>query len=104
MTRVGKHHGKQLQKAETESLSNKPVAGENQSAVTRHVGQFGRRHRLSTREEEIFLQLVLGSHPKAIGDALGCEYETVRTHLKRMQKKVGCAGTRELLVRFIAEL
>jgi DNA replication protein DnaC/DNA-binding CsgD family transcriptional regulator len=72
--------------------------------VAEHVGEFGRRHRLSAREEQIFLQLVQGSHPKVIGDSVGCEFETVRTHLKRMQKKLGCAGTRELLVRFISEL
>lgn len=85
-------------------LSIGTTEGHGRATVVQRVGAFGRRHRLSAREEQIFLRLVQGSHPKIIGDALGCDYETVRTHLRRMQKKLGCAGTRELLVRFISEL
>lgn len=100
-----KHYIDGLRQSSSERSSNAhPVNGDCSGGVARHVGQFGRRHRLSTREEQILLRLVLGSHPKVIGESLGCEYETVRTHLRRMQKKLGCGGTRELLVRFIAEL
>lgn len=97
MAARGTHDGEGSLQPDEESFPKEGV-------VARHVGVFGRRHRLSVREVQIFLRLVLGSHPKAIGASLGCEYETVRTHLRRMQKKLGCAGTRELLVRFISEL
>jgi DNA-binding CsgD family transcriptional regulator len=96
MAARGTHDGERSLEPDEESFAKEGV-------VARHVGVFGRRHRLSVREVQIFLRLVLGS-PKAIGASLGCEYETVRTHLRRMQKKLGCAGTRELLVRFISEL
>jgi DNA-binding CsgD family transcriptional regulator len=100
-TRVGR--GPQQQ--DTESFSRERALRDPvQGVVAQRVGQFGQRHRLSVREEQILLRLVLGSHPKAIGGSLGCEYGTVRTHIRRMQKKLGCTGMRELLVRFISEL
>lgn len=64
---------------------------------------FGKTHKLSRREREILWWLVRGTHPKAIGEAIGCGYESVRTHLRRMCKKLNCSGTRELLVRFLGE-
>lgn len=67
------------------------------------VGVFGRMHRFSQREEQILLMLVQGWHPKEIGDAIGCGYASVRTHLRRMYKKLGCSGIRELVVRFLGE-
>lgn len=57
---------------------------------------------LSARERETLVQLALGVHSKQIGAAIGCEYSTVRTHLRRICKKLGCSGTREALVRFFA--
>lgn len=92
------------QSNEDPSPSERTSRGSVQGIVARRVSRFGRRHRFTEREEQIFLRLVLGKHPKAIGTSLGCEYETVRTHIRRIQKKLGCAGTRELLVRFISEL
>lgn len=93
------------QQPDQESFSRERALPDHvQGVVAQRVGQFGQRHRLSVREEQIFLRLVLGNHPKAIGASLGCEYGTVRTHIRRMQKKLGCTGTRELLVRFISEL
>jgi len=99
-TRVGRG----LEQPEEGSFSRELALSQVQGVVAQRVGQFGKRHRLSVREEQIFLRLVLGSHPKAIGASLGCEYGTVRTHIRRMQKKLGCTGMRELLVRFISEL
>src|SRR5688572_1569311 len=55
---------------------------------------------LSARERETLLKLALCMHSKQIGDAIGCEYSTVRTHLRRICKKLGCFGTREAIVRF----
>jgi DNA-binding CsgD family transcriptional regulator len=57
---------------------------------------------LSARERETLLKLALGMHSKQIGDAIGCEYSTVRTHLRRICKKLRCSGTREAIVRFFA--
>jgi len=67
------------------------------------VEAFRRRHGLSGREREILWWVVRGTHPKAIGEAIGCGYESVRTHLRRMCKKLNCSGTRELLVRFLGD-
>lgn len=101
----GTRVGRGLQQSAEESFSRgRALQDHVQGVVAQRVGQFGHRHRFSVREEQIFLRLVLGSHPKAIGASLGCEYGTVRTHIRRMQKKLGCAGMRELLVRFISEL
>ena len=96
--------GSQRPNEESSVSSERIPLGQVHGVVAIRVGQFGRRHRFSVREEQIFLRLVLGNHPKAIGASLGCEYETVRTHIRRIQKKLGCTGTRELLVRFISEL
>jgi DNA-binding CsgD family transcriptional regulator len=102
----GTRVGRGLPQQDEESFSReRPLLRDHvEGLVAQRVGQFGQRHRLSLREEQIFLRLVLGSHPKAIGASLGCEYGTVRTHIRRMQKKLGCTGMRELLVRFISEL
>jgi DNA-binding CsgD family transcriptional regulator len=105
MTAGGTHEAERSQQPDQGSLvSECSVHDDVQGVIARQVGRFGQRHRFSVREEQILLRIVLGSHPKGIGVALGCEYETVRTHIRRMQKKLGCAGTRELLVRFISEL
>jgi DNA-binding NarL/FixJ family response regulator len=55
---------------------------------------------LGQREAQILLMLAEGWAPKEISARCGCGYATVRTHLRRMCKKLSCSGTRELLVRF----
>lgn len=74
-----------------------PAEGLEQRAMALAIA-FG----LSARERETLGQLARGVHSKQIGDALGCEYSTVRTHLRRICKKLGCSGTREAIVRFFA--
>ena len=71
--------------------------------LMQRVDAFGRKHGLSGREREILWCVVRGTQPKAIGEAIGCGYESVRTHLRRMCKKHNCSGTRELLVRFLGD-
>jgi DNA-binding CsgD family transcriptional regulator len=83
-----------------------PDSGTPQKAeaeLLKRIAAFGRKHHLSEREEQILLSLLLGIHPKGMAGHVGCSYETVRTHLKRMQRKLGCSGTREVFVRFIAD-
>jgi DNA-binding CsgD family transcriptional regulator len=63
---------------------------------------FAQAHRLSPREGEVLLLLLRGVHPKAIGDMIGCQYTSVRTHIGRMCRKVQCSGARELLLRFFS--
>lgn len=72
-------------------------------ALMERVEAFRKKHGLSGREGEILWWVVRGTHPKAIGEAIGCGYESVRTHLRRMCRKLNCSGTRELLVRFLGD-
>lgn len=64
--------------------------------------QFCAKHHLSPREREVLEQLCRGQHPKAIGDMIGASYASVRTHLRRIYKKVGCSGVRELVIRYFS--
>ena len=66
------------------------------------VGDFVTEHRLSPRESEVLVLLLRGVHPKAMGSEIGCRYASVRTHLSRMYRKLGCSGARELVLRFFA--
>lgn len=72
------------------------------SQLHARVDSFVLEHKLSGREAEILLELLLGAEPKAIGLSIGCGYASVRTHLRRMCRKLGCSGTRELVVRFFS--
>jgi DNA-binding CsgD family transcriptional regulator len=67
------------------------------------VHTFGSTYRLSPREHQILDLICRGHHPKAIADLVGCGYASVRTHLRRIYKKVGCSGVRELMVRFFLD-
>jgi DNA-binding CsgD family transcriptional regulator len=62
------------------------------------VSTFAERHGLSQRECEVLGELLLGTHPKAIGERVGCGYSSVRTHLRRIYRKVSCSGSRELVL------
>ncbi len=64
---------------------------------------FGTAYRLSPRERQILELVCCGQHPKAVGNLVGCGYASVRTHLRRTYKKVGCSGVRELMIRFFSE-
>lgn len=64
------------------------------------VRRFAGEHRLSAREQEILLLLLRGVHPKAMGGVLGCRYASVRTHVGRMCRKLGCSGSLELVLKF----
>jgi DNA-binding CsgD family transcriptional regulator len=67
------------------------------------VNRFASAHQLSCREREVLLLLVHGTNQKAIGDVIGCGHASVRTHLRRMCRKLGCAGTLELVLRLLSE-
>jgi DNA-binding CsgD family transcriptional regulator len=64
---------------------------------------FSATYGLSEREQQIIRLLAAGTHPKAIGEHLGCAYSSVRTHLRRAAKKLSCSGTREIVIRFFSE-
>jgi DNA-binding NarL/FixJ family response regulator len=84
------------------------TAGESRPAPEQAPGRerlepqiqaFSQRHGLSGRQQQILLLIALGLHPKAVAAALSFEYSTVRTHIRRMCTKVGCADLRELIIR-----
>jgi len=72
----------------------------NGSSVTVRAEALGHRYRLSRRERQILTLLAEGTELKAIGSQIGCSYSSVRTHLRRMARKIGCTTTREILIRF----
>ena len=67
------------------------------------VHAFGSAYRLSPREHQILDLICRGHHPKAVANLVGCGYASVRTHLRRIYKKVGCSGVRELMIRFFLD-
>jgi DNA-binding NarL/FixJ family response regulator len=68
--------------------------------IDRRVAELTEPYGLSPRETQVLGLIARGVHPKEIADRLGCGYTSVRTHLRRLSKKLGCAGTREIVVRF----
>lgn len=64
------------------------------------IRAFAAEHRLSEREREILSLLLRGVPPKAMGGIIGCRYASVRTHLGRMCRKLGCSGSLELVLKF----
>lgn len=69
-------------------------------ATEQRIHRFVTKHTLSTREAQVLRLLIGGVEPKAMESSLGCRYASIRTHLWRMYKKLGCSGTRELILRF----
>jgi DNA-binding CsgD family transcriptional regulator len=78
-------------------------APRNKSDLDRRVEIFGATYGLSEREQQIIRLLAGGTHPKAIGEHVGCAYSSVRTHIRRAAKKLGCAGTRDIVIRFFSD-
>jgi DNA-binding NarL/FixJ family response regulator len=70
------------------------------ATVTQRVHELTRSYGLSPREAQILVLVTRGVHPKEAAARLGCGYSTARTHLRRLAKKLGCNGTRDVLVRF----
>jgi DNA-binding CsgD family transcriptional regulator len=68
------------------------------------IDDFALRHGLSCREKQILMLVAQGTHPKAVAGLVGCAYPTVRTHLRRTYRKVGCSGNQELLALLLADI
>lgn len=64
---------------------------------------FATAYQLSPREREVLDLVCQGHHPKEVGGMIGAGYASVRTHLRRIYKKVGCSGVRELVIRLYGE-
>jgi DNA-binding NarL/FixJ family response regulator len=58
---------------------------------------------LSTREKEILALMIGGHNLPAIAEKLFISYETVRTHVKRIYKKLHVASVSEAVVKAIRE-
>lgn len=58
------------------------------------------KYQLSGREKAVLAELVRGVHSKEVACRIGCEYSTVRTHVRRIARKLGCSGLREVLLTF----
>ncbi|MEY2931865.1 MAG: hypothetical protein RL033_2614 [Pseudomonadota bacterium] len=84
------------------------ISGEQSERVTMEMGgrvnTFGSAYRLSPREHQVLDLICRGHHPKAVAELVGCGYASVRTHLRRIYRKVGCSGVRELMVRFFSDV
>lgn len=75
-------------------------ADQRDDLIDRRVAELTEPYGLSPRETQVLGLIARGVHPKEVADRLGCGYTSVRTHLRRLSKKLGCAGTREVVVRF----
>ena len=71
--------------------------------ISGRVQTFGSTYQLSPRERQVLDLICRGHHPKAVGDLIGCAYASVRTHQRRMYKKSGCSGVRELVIRVLSD-
>jgi DNA-binding CsgD family transcriptional regulator len=71
--------------------------------VSSRVGAFCSAYNMSPREHQILDLICRGEHPKVVGPLIGCSYASVRTHLRRIYRKVGCSGVRELMLRLLSE-
>jgi DNA-binding CsgD family transcriptional regulator len=70
--------------------------------VRERASALARAYRLSGREHEALLLLAQGTHLKEIAVVVGCGYSTIRTHLRRLCRKLGCTGTREVIIKLFA--
>jgi DNA-binding NarL/FixJ family response regulator len=58
---------------------------------------------LTPKEKEILLQLIKGKSYKMIADAVGCSYETVRTHMKNIYAKLHVHSNTEAVLKALHE-
>jgi DNA-binding NarL/FixJ family response regulator len=65
--------------------------------------QEGKDCSLSSREKEILLLMVEGNHQQHIADKIFISYETVRTHIKRIYKKLHVASASEAVAKAIRQ-
>jgi DNA-binding CsgD family transcriptional regulator len=84
------------------SARDEPREREKRDVAWR-VARFSALYGLSPRECQVLELIGEGRRPKDVASLIGCGYASVRTHLRRMYKKVGCAGMRELVIRFFSE-
>jgi DNA-binding NarL/FixJ family response regulator len=56
-------------------------------------------YNLSTREQEIMKMMMQGHNFRAIGEQLFISYETVRTHVKKIYKKLHVASKSEAIMK-----
>lgn len=65
--------------------------------------QEGENYSLSSREKEILSLMVEGNHLQQIADKIFISYETVRTHVKRIYKKLHVASAPEAVAKAIRQ-
>jgi DNA-binding NarL/FixJ family response regulator len=65
--------------------------------------QDGKGYSLSSREKEILLLMVEGNQQQHIADKIFISYETVRTHIKRIYKKLHVASASEAVAKAIRQ-
>ncbi|MET0791292.1 MAG: helix-turn-helix transcriptional regulator [Polyangiaceae bacterium] len=78
-------------------------ASPGEQEIIVRVRMFCTTYRLSPREQQVLNLICRGHHPKDVAEQIGAGYASVRTHLRRTYKKVGCSGLRELVIRFFSE-
>lgn len=59
---------------------------------------------LSQREREVFERLILGASNAEIGDELVITIETVKTHVKRILRKIGAINRSEAIALYMEEM
>jgi DNA-binding CsgD family transcriptional regulator len=67
------------------------------------VARFAHRYALSPRCVAIVTYLGAGLRSKEIAARLDCAHSSVRTHVRRICARLGCAGTQELIAKLFRE-
>ena len=60
-------------------------------------------YQLTPREKEILQQLIKGKSYKMIADAVGCSFETVRSHMKNIYVKLHVNSNTEAVLKVLQE-
>ncbi|MBK8660099.1 MAG: tetratricopeptide repeat protein [Bacteroidetes bacterium] len=79
------------------------IAALRQQLQAGHTPAVAAQYGLSPREREILQLLVAGNSYKAMAQALRIEYETVRTHLKRLYAKLSVSNNTEAVAKAVKE-
>lgn len=89
-------------------MGGSPLSPAIANSVLRMIRQ-GKHHKqrsaedyqLTRREKEVLRSIVDGNNYKMVGDQLNISYETVRSHVKKLYKKMNAASLNEVVAKAI---
>ena len=73
------------------------------ATVERILRPFGRRHRLSSREQQVLLLACAGRISKETAERLSCSRHTIDEYWSRIFRKTGCRTQTAVLAKVLRE-